>query len=81
VVVSLRQLPPDDPRSAVLIAELDAELGRDTPREHMHGLHAGEEHDPRLRFFAVEERGESIGYGEALRAAVLRVTPPRSRFE
>jgi len=69
-VASLRQLPPDDPTSLALIAELDAELGRQTPREHMHGLHAGEEHDPRLRFFVVEEQGESIGCG------ALRVLEP-----
>ena len=62
-MASLRQLPPDDPTSASLIAELDTELGQDTPREHMHGLHAGEENDPRLRFFVVEEQGESIGCG------------------
>jgi len=62
-VASLRQPPPDDPTSASLIAELDAELGQDTPREHMHGLHAGEENDPRLRFFVVDEQGESIGCG------------------
>ena len=29
----------------------------------MHGLHAGEAHDPRLRFFVVEEHGELIGCG------------------
>lgn len=50
----LRPLASNHPESVRLIAELDAELAQDTPREHMHGLHAGEEADPRLRFFVLE---------------------------
>jgi putative acetyltransferase len=55
--VLMRQLSPSDPESVSLIAELDAELSRHYPREHMHGLHPGEEEDPRLRFFVFEVDG------------------------
>ena len=59
----LQELPPDHPTSARLIAELDAELSRHYPREHMHGLHPGEEADPRLRFFVLEVDDAVTGCG------------------
>ena len=61
--VLLRHLPSSHPESVRLIAELDAELSRYTPREHMHGLHPGEEADPRLRFFVLEVEDVIVGCG------------------
>ena len=46
--IRLCPLASNHPESVQLIAELDAELSQDTPREHMYGLHVGEETDPRL---------------------------------
>ena len=59
----LRPLASNHPESVQLIAELDTELAQDTPREHMHGLHAGEEADPRLRFFVLEVDDVIAGCG------------------
>lgn len=60
---TLRQLSPDHPDSIQLISELDAVLAQHTPREHMFGLHAGEEEDPRLRFFVLEVDNVIAGCG------------------
>ncbi|MEO8621772.1 MAG: GNAT family N-acetyltransferase [bacterium] len=60
---ALRQLPANHPESLNLIAELDALLARHTPREHMHGLHVGEEADPRLRFFVLDVDDAIAGCG------------------
>jgi putative acetyltransferase len=46
-----------------MIQELDAELSQAYTREQMHGLHPGEEADPRLRFFLLELDGDVIGCG------------------
>lgn len=59
----IRPARADDPRSVALIRELDAELARSYTREQMHGLHPGEERDPRLRFFLLELDGEVMGCG------------------
>ena len=61
--ICLRLLASNHPDSVQLIAELDGELSLDTPREHMHGLHAGEETDPRLRFFVLEVDDVIAGCG------------------
>ena len=61
--MTLRPLSADHPDALVLIAELDAELNRSTPKEHMFGLHTGEAADPRLRFFVVELEGVVAGCG------------------
>lgn len=60
---SIRPVSASDPRSVALIRELDAELSRSYTREQMHGLHPGEESDPRLRFFLLQLGDEVIGCG------------------
>jgi len=60
---ALRQLPSNHPDSVRLITELDALLAQHTPREHMHGLHPGEEADPRLRFFVLDVADDIAGCG------------------
>jgi putative acetyltransferase len=60
---TIRQLSPSHPDSIQLISELDAVLAQHTPREHMFGLHAGEEEDPRLRFFVLEVDDAIAGCG------------------
>jgi putative acetyltransferase len=64
---SIRAASASDPRSVALIRELDAELSQSYTPEQMHGLHPGEESDPRLRFFLLQLGDEVIGCG-ALRA-------------
>ena len=59
----IRAAAASDPRSIALIRELDAELSQAYTREQMHGLHPGEEVDPRLKFFLLEMDGEIIGCG------------------
>jgi GNAT superfamily N-acetyltransferase len=61
--VALRLAAPSHWDSVALIAELDAELARHYPREHMHGLHPNEETDPRLRFFVLEVDDKVVGCG------------------
>ena len=61
--VTLHPISASHPESVALIAELDAELARHYPREHMHGLHPNEETDPRLRFFVLEADGKVVGCG------------------
>jgi putative acetyltransferase len=46
-----------------MIHELDAELSQAYTREQMHGLHPGEEADPRLKFFLLQLDGQIIGCG------------------
>ena len=46
-----------------MIRELDAELSESYTPEQMHGLHPGEESDPRLRFFLLELNEVAIGCG------------------
>ena len=60
---SISPVSASDPRSVALIRELDAELSRSYTREPMHGLHPGEESDPRLRFFLLQLGDEVIGCG------------------
>ena len=60
---SISPVSASDPRSVALIRELDAELSRSYTREQMHGLHPGEESDPRLRFFLLQLGDEVIGCG------------------
>jgi putative acetyltransferase len=60
---SIKPVSASDPRSVALIQELDAELSRSYTREQMHGLHPGEESDPRLRFFLLQLGDDVIGCG------------------
>lgn len=60
---SIRAASASDPRSVALIRELDAELSQSYTPAQMHGLHPGEESDPRLRFFLLALGGEVIGCG------------------
>ena len=60
---SIRAASASDPRSVALIRELDAELSQSYTPEQMHGLHPGEESDPRLRFFLLQLGDEVIGCG------------------
>jgi putative acetyltransferase len=59
----IRATAASDPRSVELIHELDAELSQAYTPEQMHGLHPGEEADPRLKFFLFELDGTVIGCG------------------
>jgi putative acetyltransferase len=60
---TIRAVAASDPRSVDVIGELDGELSRSYSREQMHGLHPGEEADPRLKFFLLELDGTVIGCG------------------
>ena len=60
---SITAASASDPRSVALIRELDAELSRSYTPAQMHGLHPGEESDPRLRFFLLQLGDEVIGCG------------------
>lgn len=76
---AIRAAAASDPRSVALIQELDAELSKAYTREQMHGLHPGEEADPRLKFFLLELDGEVIGCG-ALRDLEAGVTELKRMF-
>ena len=69
-VATIRPAFADDPVSAELIAELDAELARAYQPADMHGLHPGEARNPALRFFLLELDGVPVGCG------ALRVLAP-----
>ena len=54
---------PDADDGVALIGLLDAELLRRYPARSVHGLHAGEEKDPRLLFLVARLNGEPVGCG------------------
>lgn len=53
----------DEPVSRQLIEELDATMLQFYPREHMFGLHPGEERDPALHFFIIRDGQVTAGCG------------------
>ena len=62
-IIAISLVPADDARSVQLIAELDADLARNYEDDQRHGLHPGEERDPRLHFFLLEHDGVAAGCG------------------
>ena len=61
--VALVLTPADAPIAEDLIRELDADIVERDPDGPIHGLHPGEQGDPRLRFFVLMVGGEPAGCG------------------
>jgi GNAT superfamily N-acetyltransferase len=59
----LREVPANAAEAVALIGELDAEIDSLLPGVPIYGLHPGEQADPRLRFFVLEEDGVLVGCG------------------
>lgn len=69
--VVVEESRPDADDGVALIGLLDAELLGRYPAQSVHGLHAGEEKDPRLLFLVARLNGEPVGCG------ALRELSPR----
>ena len=68
--VDIQKMYADESVSRALLRELDGELLQFYPREHMYGLHPGEERDPALHFFVMFDGSAALGCG------ALRVLDP-----
>jgi GNAT superfamily N-acetyltransferase len=61
--VRIDRVPADSPAAAMLMAELDRELGARYPDAPIFGLHAGEVADASLRFLIALVGGRPVGCG------------------